>query len=171
MEAVRLGFAEAILLDFEGRVAEGTGENIFAVLDGKLVTPNLGHSILGGITRRSVMQLARDQGIEVSEEPLTRDMLYMAQEIFFTGTAAEVTPVRSVDSLTVGKGKPGPITRKLQSDLDIVNGRAADRHGWFTRGPPPGPPRPRARRPVSPGKGSGSRGVVRAELNHSAAPR
>jgi branched-chain amino acid aminotransferase len=133
LEATRLGFSEAILLDFEGRVAEGTGENLFAVLDGKLMTPNLGHSILGGITRRSVMQLARDHGIEVSEEPLTRDMLYMVQEIFFTGTAAEVTPVRSVDGLAVGKGKPGPITRKLQADFfDIVNGRVADRHEWLT---------------------------------------
>jgi branched-chain amino acid aminotransferase len=134
LEATRLGFSEAILLDFEGRVAEGTGENLFAVLDGKLMTPNLGHSILGGITRRSVMQLARDHGLEVSEEPLTRDMLYMVQEIFFTGTAAEITPVRSVDGLTVGKGKPGPITRKLQADFfDIVNGRVTDRHGWLTR--------------------------------------
>ena len=136
LEAARLGFAEAVLLDTEGRVAEGTGENIFAVLDGKLLTPPLAYSILGGITRRSVIQLAADHRIKVSEEPMTRDMLYMAEEIFFSGTAAEITPVKSVDNLPVGKGKRGPITRKLQTDFfDIVNGRAPDRHGWLTRVP------------------------------------
>ncbi|HET9234518.1 MAG TPA: branched-chain amino acid transaminase [Candidatus Eisenbacteria bacterium] len=136
LEAARLGFAEAVLLDTEGRVAEGTGENIFAVLDGKLLTPPLAYSILGGITRRSVIELAADHRIKVSEEPLTRDMLYMAEEIFFSGTAAEITPVKSVDNLPVGKGKRGPITRKLQTDFfDIVNGRAPDRHGWLTRVP------------------------------------
>jgi branched-chain amino acid aminotransferase len=136
IEATRLGFAEAVLLDTEGRVAEGTGENIFAVLDGRLMTPPLAYSILGGITRKSVIQLAADHGIPVSEEPLTRDMLYMAEELFFSGTAAEITPIKSVDNLPVGKGKRGPITRKLQSDFfDIVNGRAPDRHDWLTRVP------------------------------------
>lgn len=133
MEAARLGFAEAVLLDTEGRVAEGTGENIFVVIDGKLLTPPLANSILGGITRRSVMQLAGDHRIPVSEEALTRDMLYMAQEVFFSGTACEITPVKSVDNLPVGKGKRGPITKKLQSDFfDIASGKMPDRHGWLT---------------------------------------
>jgi len=136
MEANRLGFAEAVLLDTEGRVAEGTGENIFAVIDGKLMTPPLANSILGGITRRSVIQLAGDHRIPVSEEPLTRDMLYMAQELFFSGTACEITPIKSVDSLTVGKGKRGPITKKLQADFfDIAAGKTPDRYGWLTHVP------------------------------------
>jgi branched-chain amino acid aminotransferase len=133
MEALRLGFGEALLLDTEGRVAEGTGENLFAVHEGRLITPPLSASILGGITRKSVLQLAQDHGIEVVEQSLTRDFLYMADELFFTGTAAEITPIRSVDGLAVGMGKRGPVTRKLQADFfDILNGRAPDRHGWLT---------------------------------------
>jgi branched-chain amino acid aminotransferase len=134
MEATRLGFAEAILLDTQGRVAEGTGENICAVFRGKLYTPPLHNSILGGITRRSVLQLAEDLNIPYVEEPITRDFLYMAEELFFCGTAAEITPIRTVDSLPVGEGKPGSITKRLQKDFfAIVNGRIPDRHGWLAR--------------------------------------
>ncbi len=134
MEAVRLGYAEALMLDTEGRVAEGTGENLFAVIEGKLVTPPLSYSILGGITRRSIMQLAVDNGIEVAEQPLSRALIYMAEELFFTGTAAEVTPIRSVDGTVVGAGRPGPVTKLLQKQFfEIVNGRAPDRHGWLTQ--------------------------------------
>ncbi len=133
MEAVRLGYVEALLLDTDGRVAEGSGENLFAVIEGKLITPPLSYSILGGITRKSVIDLADDHGLEVREQPLSRAALYMADELFFTGTAAEVTPIRSVDGIPVADGKPGPITRKLQKDFfDTVNGRIPDRHGWLT---------------------------------------
>ncbi len=133
MEAVRLGYVEALLLDTEGRVSEGTGENLFVVLDGRIITPPLSHSILGGITRVSVIELAKDHGLEVAEQPVSRAALHMAEELFFTGTAAEVTPIRSVDGIPVGNGKPGPVTRKLQQDFfNIVNGRVPDRHGWLT---------------------------------------
>jgi branched-chain amino acid aminotransferase len=118
LEAARLGFSEALLMDVDGRVAEGTGENIFAVYDGRVITPPLSHSVLGGITRKSVIQLAKDHGFEVVEQPLTRDFLYMAHELFFSGTAAEVTPIRSVDRLPIGAGVVGPITK--------------NRHGWLT---------------------------------------
>jgi branched-chain amino acid aminotransferase len=143
MEAVRLGFSEALLLDTEGRVAEGTGENLFAVIEGRLLTPPLGYSILGGITRLSVMQLARDQGLEVVEQPLTREFLHLADELFLTGTAAEVTPIRSVDGIPIGTGRIGPVTKKLQSDFfDIVTGQAPDRYGWLTLAATPEAPRP-----------------------------
>jgi branched-chain amino acid aminotransferase len=133
MEAVRLGYAEALLLDTDGRVAEGSGENLFAVVNGRLQTPPLSHSVLCGITRRSVMELAGERGIEVVEQPMSRAALYMAEELFFTGTAAEVTPIRSVDGIPVGNGKVGPITRMLQQDFfNIVNGRVPDRHRWLT---------------------------------------
>lgn len=133
MEASRAGYSEALLMDTEGRVAEGTGENLFAVLDGQLITPPLSHSVLGGLTRKSVMQLAEDHGVKVVEQPLTRDFLYMSHELFFTGTAAEITPIRSVDGLPIGSGSVGPITKRLQTDFfDIVNGRTKDRHGWLT---------------------------------------
>jgi len=132
-ESVRLGYAEAILLDSAGRVAEGTGENLFAVMEGRLYTPPLANSILGGITRRSVLKLALDRNIPVVEQVLSREMLYMSDELFMTGTAAEVTPIRSVDDLQVGNGKPGPITRVLQEDFfAVVKGQVADRHGWLT---------------------------------------
>lgn len=133
LEAARLGFAEALVMDNEGRVAEGTGENLFAVIDGKLFTPPLSHSVLAGITRNSVIQLAGDHGIEVEEQPLSRGLLYMANELFFTGTAAEITPIKSVDAIPIGTGSAGPITKKLQRDFfDIVSGRVKDRHGWLT---------------------------------------
>lgn len=133
MEASVLGFHESIMLDGSGNVAEGTGENLFVVDQGEISTPPLSSSILGGITRDALLQLAHDRGIPVRLEALPRDRLYLADEIFLTGTAAEVTPVRSVDRLPVGDGRPGPITRQLQEDFfDIVSGKAEDRHGWLT---------------------------------------
>jgi branched-chain amino acid aminotransferase len=132
LEAQQNGFQEGIMLDHTGHVAEGAGENLFVVADGTLLTPPLSSSILGGITRRTILELARDLGIEVREERLTRDRLYVADELFMTGTAAEITPVRSVDWVEIGDGRPGPITRRLQSEFfGIVHGRIPDRHGWL----------------------------------------
>ena len=113
-EALKMGFEEAIMLDTAGLVAEGTGENIFIAKNGGVRTPWLGSSILGGITRETSLQLLRDQGIVVKEDSFTRDELYTADEIFMTGPAAEVTPVREVDGRSIGTGKPGPITKTLQ---------------------------------------------------------
>jgi branched-chain amino acid aminotransferase len=113
-EAALSGYEEAILLDTEGYVAEGPGENIFIVKNGTLQTPPLSSAVLGGITRDSVLRIARDEGIPVKEEKFTRDAMYLADELFMTGTAAEVTPVREVDNRRVGKGEPGPVTKRLQ---------------------------------------------------------
>ncbi len=133
MEAVDRGFDEGLALDVHGYVSEGSGENVFMVRDGVLFTPPLASSLLGGITRDSIITLARDLGYEVREEALSREMLYMADELFFTGTAAEVTPIRSVDGITIGPGHRGPITAALQEAFfAIVQGRAEDRHGWLT---------------------------------------
>jgi branched-chain amino acid aminotransferase len=133
MEALANGFAEGVSLTVEGMIGEGSGQNIFLVRDGVLYTPPVNGTILPGITRQSVMTLAHDAGIPVREVEMPRDMLYVADEIFFSGTAAELTPVRSVDRITVGPGKPGPITRQLQQRfLDVANGRAEDVHGWLT---------------------------------------
>jgi branched-chain amino acid aminotransferase len=133
MEAITNGYVEGIALDPSGHISEGSGENIFLVRDGRIFTPPLASSVLPGITRDSVMTLARELGCEVSEQALAREMLYIADEVFFTGTAAEITPIRSVDRIVVGQGKPGPITRKLQERfLSIVEGRAEDRYGWLT---------------------------------------
>ncbi len=133
MEAVERGYAEGIALDASGHVSEGSGENIFMVRSGLLYTPPMSSSILDGITRHCVLQLAGELGLEVREEAIPREMLYVADELFFCGTAAEVTPVRSVDGIAVGNGKPGPITARLQQEFfDIVEGRTADRHGWLT---------------------------------------
>ena len=133
MEAKRHGYAEGIVLDVDGYVCEGSGENIFFVQDGLLLTPPVGSSILPGITRECVIQLARAEGLEVREQRVPREMLYTSDEVFFTGTAAEVTPVRTVDGRVVGPGTPGPITRRLQQAyFEIVQGRAADRFGWMT---------------------------------------
>ncbi|NJL26980.1 MAG: branched-chain amino acid transaminase [Thermoanaerobaculia bacterium] len=138
VEARLNGFAEGIMLDADGYVAEGAGENLFIVIDGELNTPPLSSSILAGITRDTVLTLARDRGLAVRETHLTRDMLYLADELFMTGTAAEVTPVRSVDRIPIGDGRRGPITEQLQADFfGIVNGTLPDRHGWLTRVPPP----------------------------------
>jgi branched-chain amino acid aminotransferase len=133
MEALTNGYVEGIALDPSGHISEGSGENIFLARDGKIYTPPLASSVLPGITRDSVMILARELGYEVSEQPLAREMLYIADEVFFTGTAAEITPIRSVDRIVVGKGKPGPLTQKLQERfLAIVEGRGEDKYGWLT---------------------------------------
>jgi len=133
MEAHHNGYAEGIALDSEGRISEGSGENIFVIRDGKILTPPLGSSALPGITRDSVMTLARDLGIPLVESVIPREMLYIADEVFFTGTAAEVTPIRSIDRIPVGAGRRGPITEKLQKAFfELVEGKAADKYGWLT---------------------------------------
>ncbi|MER3399530.1 MAG: branched chain amino acid aminotransferase [Thermoflexus sp.] len=133
MEAHDQGCAEAIMLDIYGYVAEGTGENLFLVKDGVLYTPPLHNSILLGVTRDAVLALAREQGLEVREQPIPREWLYAADEIFMTGTAAEITPVRSVDRIPIGGGAPGPVTRRLQERFfAIVSGEAPDIYGWLT---------------------------------------
>ncbi len=133
MEAQANGYAEGIALDSSGYVSEGSGENVFVVRDGKIHTPPLAASVLPGITRDSVLELARAQGIPVVEANIPREMLYIADEVFFSGTAVEVTPVRSVDKIVVGSGQRGPITEKLQTEFfSIVNGTAKDRYGWLT---------------------------------------
>ncbi len=133
VEAVKGGFAEGIALDAAGYVSEGSGENLFAVVKGCLVTPPLVSSVLPGITRDSVLALAHKLGIVVEEKALPREMLYLADELFFTGTAAEITPIRSVDRQTVGSGKRGPVTAMLQKAFfDVIECRAADEHGWLT---------------------------------------
>lgn len=133
MEAHDRGAAEGLALNVEGYVSEGSGENIFLVWNGALYTPPLSASILAGITRGFVIQLAHDLGYEVREEPIAREMLYLADEIFLTGTAAEITPVRSVDGIPVGDGKRGPVTARLQEEFfGIVTGQKEDRFGWLT---------------------------------------
>jgi len=133
MEAEANGYSEGIALDSAGYVSEGSGENIFLIRDGKMLTPPLGASVLPGITRDTVVTLARSLGIEIVEGLIPREMLYLADEVFFSGTAVEITPVRSVDRITVGKGKRGPITEKIQKEFfAIVEGKTADRFGWLT---------------------------------------
>jgi branched-chain amino acid aminotransferase len=132
LEAKRLGFAEGIGLAPDGTVSEGAGENLFVIRDGVIHTPGFAHSVLGGITRDSVIRLARDMGFEVRESSVPREMLYIADEVFFTGTAAEVTPIRSVDRITVGSGRRGPITEKLQKAFfGLFNGTTPDKYGWL----------------------------------------
>ena len=133
MEAVADGYSEAIALDVNGNLSEGSGQNLFIVRDGQIYTPPLGSSILGGITRDSVITLAREAGYTVTECVLPRESLYIADEVFFVGTAAEVTPVRSVDKIKVGMGKPGTVTKTLQTAFfKVINGEVPDRHGWLT---------------------------------------
>ncbi len=133
LEAVRNGFTEGIALDTRGYVSEGSGENIFLVRHGVVRTPPLTASVLPGITRECVITLARDEGIQVLEEDIPREALYVADEAFFTGTATEVVPIRSVDRVAVGDGKVGPITRRLQElYLGVARGEIEDRHGWLT---------------------------------------
>ncbi len=133
IEARQNGYHEAIALDSFGFVSEGAGENLFVVHDGALITSPIAAGILHGITRRSVIQIARDMGLEVREQNLPREMLYVAHELFFCGTAAEITPIRSVDKVPVGEGRPGPITRAIREEFfGIAKGRVADRHGWLT---------------------------------------
>ena len=133
MEAVSHGYDEAIMLDYNGMVSEGSGENIFLVKEGALLTPPRAASLLPGITRDSIITLAGEMDLEVREEEIPREMLYIADEIFLTGTAAEVTPIRSVDRITVGSGSRGEITKKLQQCFfEILEGEAEDPHGWLT---------------------------------------
>jgi branched-chain amino acid aminotransferase len=133
MEATKNGYVEGIALDNHGYVSEGSGENVFVVRNGVLQTAPLGNSVLPGITRDSILKLAREMGIPVLEAGIPREMLYIADEVFFTGTAAELTPIRSVDRITVGNGSVGPITRTLQKEFfAIVKGDKADRFNWLT---------------------------------------
>jgi len=133
MEAIVNGYSEGIALDANGSVSEGSGENLFLVRNGVLLTAPLGNSVLPGITRDSVLQIARDLKIPIVEQQIPRELLYIADEVFFTGTAAEVTPIRSVDKIMVGKGKMGPITKALQQEFyAIVHGEKADRYNWLT---------------------------------------
>jgi branched-chain amino acid aminotransferase len=133
MEALTNGYAEGIALDAQGYVSEGSGENLFLVQDGILYTPPLGASVLPGITRDSVIRMARELGMKVVEKIVPRESLYIADEVFFTGTAAEITPVRSVDRVSVGAGCRGKVTERLQrAFFDLVKGRVEDRHGWLT---------------------------------------
>ncbi len=132
MEAHANGYAEGIALDASGYVSEGSGENLFVVRDGKIHTPPLGASVLPGITRDTVLRLAEVLEIPVVETIIPREMLYIADEVFFTGTAAEITPIRSVDRVKVGTGRRGPITERLQNEFfSIINGKSPDRFGWL----------------------------------------
>ena len=132
MEAHRLGYDEGIGLAVDGTLSEGAGENLFVVRNGELITPPQAASILAGITRDSVIKLALDQGMTVREQPLSREILYLADELFFTGTAAEITPIASIDDIPVGPGHRGPVTERIQ-DLffGLFDGRTEDRHGWL----------------------------------------
>ena len=133
MEAISHGYVEGIALDTSGHVSEGSGENIFLVRNGALVTPTFAASILPGITRRSVIKLAMDMGIKVIEQNVPREALYLADEVFFTGSAAEITPISYIDNIKVGEGKAGPLTLKLQQAFfDIIEGRAEDKYNWLT---------------------------------------
>jgi branched-chain amino acid aminotransferase len=133
MEAIVEGYSEGIALDTSGQISEGSGQNLFLVRDNFLYTPPLSAAVLPGITRNSIMQIARDLGFQVNEEPLPRELLYIADEAFFAGTAAEVTPIKSVDKITVGAGRRGPVTEAIQrAFFAIVSGEAPDTHGWLS---------------------------------------
>ena len=132
LEAVEDGYVEGIALNWTGTLSEGSGENLFLVMNGQIYTAPLADSILPGITRNSIITIARDLGYEVIEASLPREMLYIADEVFFTGTAAEVTPIRSVDRIPVGKGERGPITKELQDQFfGILTGDIKDKYGWL----------------------------------------
>lgn len=133
-EAVANGYTEGIALGPGGLVSEGSGQNLFLVRDGRLITPFLDGTSLSGITRDAILTLAGEMGIPVREQHVPRESLYTADELFFTGTASEVTPIRSVDRIEVGSGKAGPVTLRLQEAfMDVVKGVTEDRHGWLTR--------------------------------------
>jgi branched-chain amino acid aminotransferase len=133
MEAEINGYSEGIALDVNGLVSEGSGENVFLVRNGVLYTPPLANSALSGITRDSVLTIARHLGLTVTEQPIPREMLYIADEVFFSGTAAEVAPIRSIDRIVIADGKPGEITKKIADEFfSIVNGLKPDRFGWLT---------------------------------------
>jgi branched-chain amino acid aminotransferase len=132
MEAISEGYSEGIALDTAGNLSEGSGQNLFLVRNNTVYTPPLTASILPGITRDSVITLARDLGFTVREEMLPRELLYIADEAFFVGTAVEITPIRSVDKIQVGNGRRGPITEAIQQAFfDVINGRVEDTHGWL----------------------------------------
>jgi branched-chain amino acid aminotransferase len=134
MEALKYGFVEGIALDIFGFVSEGSGENIFVVKDNKLYTPPLHASVLPGITRNSVLRIAKDLGYEVCETSFLREFLYIADEVFFTGSAAEITPIGTIDKITIGTGGVGEVTKKLQKEFfAIINGEKEDRYGWLTQ--------------------------------------
>ena len=127
------GYSEGIGLDSQGYVSEGSGENIFLVRDGRIHTPPLGASVLPGITRDSILSLARDLNIPLVETIVPREMLYIADEVFFSGTAAEITPIRSIDRITIGQGRRGPVTERLQKEFfAILDGTRPDTHGWLS---------------------------------------
>jgi branched-chain amino acid aminotransferase len=133
MEAIKTGYSEGIALDSDGHLSEGSGENLFLVKNGTLLTPPLVSSVLAGITRDTVLTLARRIGVPVQEARLPREMIYLADEVFFTGTAAEITPIRSVDKITIGRGVRGPVTEALQrAFFDVVECRVPDEFGWLT---------------------------------------
>lgn len=133
MEALSLGFHEAIALDVYGYVSEASGENVFMVKNGVIFTPSTGSSILAGVTRHTIFVLARSMGLRIEQHPIPRESLYLADEVFFTGTAVEITPVTKIDNIAVGDGKPGKITQKLQKAFfDIVRGKSRDKHKWLT---------------------------------------
>jgi branched-chain amino acid aminotransferase len=133
LEARRHGYADCIVLDVDGFASEGSGQNLFVVRDGKLLTPPIGASILPGITRRCVIHLAHDLALPVVEQRIPREMLYSADEIFLTGTVAEITPVKSVDAKPVGTGARGPVTERVQRRyFSVLRGELDDRHGWLT---------------------------------------
>lgn len=133
LEALDTGFDEAIALDHSGFVSEGSGENIFIVRNGVIYTPPSSSSILPGITRHCVFTLARDLNIRIQQQVIPREGLYIADEVFFSGTAAEITPVSKIDNIVIGSGSRGPITTKIQSAFfDVIEGRTADKHGWFS---------------------------------------
>ena len=132
-EAVRNGYSEGLVLDVDGYLSEGSGENLFLVQDGAVVTPPVGNSILEGITRSMVIDLLRELGVEVRERRIPRESIFFAEELFMTGTAAEITPVRSVDRRPMEAGAPGPVTARVQETFfSIVEGKVPDRHGWLT---------------------------------------
>lgn len=133
MEALADGYAEGIALDVQGYVSEGSGENIFMVKNGAIYTPSTGSSILPGITRHSVIALAEDMGYRLTTRPIPRESLYIADEVFFTGSAAEITPIAEIDHIKIGTGKRGDVTKALQDAFfGIVEGRAEDKFGWLT---------------------------------------
>ena len=133
MEASVNGYSEGLALDPSGHVSEGSGQNVFVIRDNVILTPPISASILPGITRDSVITLSRDLGFDVREELLPRELLYIADELFFVGTAVEITPIVSVDRIKVGNGTPGPVTRRLQQTFfDVINGTAPDTYGWLT---------------------------------------
>lgn len=134
MEAILNGYPEGLALDSNGYLSEGSGENVFVIRDGVITTPPVANSILSGITRDTIMKLAADFGIRVIETPIARESLYIADELFAVGTAAEVTPIRALDKIVIGSGTRGPITEKLQKAyLDLVQGRREDKWGFITR--------------------------------------